>query len=63
MNKKSIAVDGRAYYSAKEAAWILGIEHSKVCRAIRTGALPAVRRRSQLVVPASALRRLLGGAP
>ena len=51
------------FHTIKEAAWILGVDSSKISQAIRTGALPAVRRRSQLVVPATALRRLLGGAP
>jgi excisionase family DNA binding protein len=51
------------FLTIKEAAWILGVDSSKISRAIRTGELPAVRRRSQLVVPAVALQRLLGGAP
>lgn len=48
-----------AYYTVREAAWILGVHPSKVWRAIRTGALPTTRRRSRLVVPAYALARLL----
>jgi hypothetical protein len=52
-----------AFYSVKQAAWIFGVSEAKISRAIRTGALPVVRRRSRLVVPAGALRRLLGGAP
>jgi excisionase family DNA binding protein len=55
--------DRSGFHTIKEAAWILGVDSSKISRAIRTGALPAVRRRSQLVVPAAALQRLLGGAP
>ena len=51
------------FLTINEAAWILGVDSSNICRAIRAGVLPAVRRRSQLVVPASALQRLLGGAP
>jgi excisionase family DNA binding protein len=51
------------FHTIKEAAWILGIDQAQISRAIRTGTLPAVRRRSHLVVPAAALRRLLGGAP
>jgi hypothetical protein len=47
------------FYTMREAAWILGIDPSMVCRATRTGALPAVRRRSRLVMPAHALVRLL----
>lgn len=63
MSKKSSRADEPAYYSIREAAWILGVPPSTISRAIRTGALPAVWRRSRLVVPASAVRRLLGGAP
>ena len=48
-----------AYYSLREAAWVLGVEPSTVARAIRLGALPTVRRRNRLVVPASALAELL----
>ena len=48
-----------AYYSLREAAWVLGVELSKVARAIRLGALPTARRRNRLVVPASALAGLL----
>ena len=51
------------FHTIKEAAWILGVEEFRISRAIRTGTLPAVRRHSRLVVPAAALRRLLGGAP
>lgn len=49
-----------AYYSVREAARILGVQPSAVSRAIRLGTLRAVRRHGQLVVPASALTRLLG---
>lgn len=51
-----------AYYTVREAAWILGVEPSSISRAIRVGTLRAVRRRSRLVIPASALARLLGEA-
>ena len=47
-----------AYYTIREAAWILGVKPSIVCAAIRLGTLRAVRRRSRLMVPASALTRL-----
>lgn len=50
------------YYSVDEAAWLLGVPSSTVARAIRTGAIPAVRRRSRLVVPAYVLKRLLDDA-
>jgi hypothetical protein len=48
-----------AYYSIRGAAWILGVKPSTVSAAIRLGTLCAVRRRSRLMVPASALTRLL----
>lgn len=50
----------RKYYSVGEAAWLLGVQPSEVRRAIRTGALPTIRRRSRLVVPDYVLVRLLG---
>jgi excisionase family DNA binding protein len=49
-----------AYYSMKQAAWILGVEPSTVSRAIRVGTLRSVRRHGRRVIPASALTRLLG---
>jgi excisionase family DNA binding protein len=51
-----------AYYTVREAAWILGVKHSTVARAIRLGTLRAVRRHGRLVVPARVLIRLLGRA-
>jgi excisionase family DNA binding protein len=48
-----------AYYTVREAAWMLGVKPSTVSAAIRLGTLRAVRRRSRLMVPASALARLL----
>lgn len=45
--------------SIRETAWILGVDKSEVCRLIRVGALPTIRRRSRLVVPAHGLARLL----
>jgi excisionase family DNA binding protein len=47
------------YYSVDEAAWLLGVPRSIVSRAIRTGAITIVRRRSGLAVPAHVLTRLL----
>lgn len=58
----TIPAGSPAYYTIREAAWILGVNPSKICRAIRLGTLPTVRRRNQLVVPAHALARLLGDA-
>ena len=49
-----------ADYTVREVAWILGVEPSQVCRAIRIGTLRAGWRRGRLVVPAGALARLLG---
>ena len=63
MSKYSSHSDGPTYYSVRDAAWILGVDQPTVTRMIRTNVLPTVRRRSQFVVPASALRRMLGGAP
>lgn len=51
-----------AYYTVREAAWLLGVKPSTVARAIRLGTLRAVWRQGRLVVPASALTRLLGEA-
>ena len=47
------------YYTVDEAAWLLGVPRSTISKAIRTGAIPTVRRRSRLVVPAHVLQRLL----
>lgn len=47
------------YYTVAEAAWLLGVPPSTISRAIRTGAIPTVRRRSRLVVPDYVLKRLL----
>lgn len=51
-----------AYYTIRQATWILGVDRGTVSRAIRTGALRTTQRRGNLVVPASALARLLGEA-
>lgn len=72
--RTSMSNAGRpAYFTVREAAWILGVEPSTVARDIRVGSLRAVRRRGRLVVPAHELARLLsepinpdetcGGAP
>jgi excisionase family DNA binding protein len=50
-----------AYYTVREAAWILGVEPSTISRAIRLGRLRTIRRRGRLLIPASAVRGLLGG--
>lgn len=48
-----------AYYTVRQAAWVLGVQPSRVSRAIRLGTLRAVRRHGRLMVPASALTQLL----
>lgn len=48
-----------AYYTVRQAAWILGVEPSTISRAIRLGTLCAVRRHGRLVIPERALTRLL----
>jgi excisionase family DNA binding protein len=44
--------------SIAEAAWLLGIDNSQVCRAIRLRRLPVVRRRRRVLVPAHVLAHL-----
>lgn len=44
--------------SISEVAWLLGVEESSVCRAIRVGLLPVVRRGRRLLVPAHVLVHL-----
>lgn len=48
-----------AYYTVREAAWILGVKPSTLSRAIRLGTLRAVWRHGRLVISAGALARLL----
>jgi excisionase family DNA binding protein len=45
--------------SIAEVAWLLGVDNSQVCRAIRLGRLPAVRSRGRVLVPARALAHLV----
>lgn len=55
-----------AYYTIREAAWILDLPLSKVAQAIRLGVIRGIWRRGRLVVPARSLAGLLGpagGAP
>jgi hypothetical protein len=47
------------FFSIREVSWILGVDESEVSRMIRVGTLPAIRRRTRLVVPAYAVARLL----
>lgn len=47
-----------ALLSIPEAAWLLGVDQSWVCRLIRVGLLPIVRRRSRVLIPAHVLAHL-----
>jgi hypothetical protein len=56
--KNSIFSSSSMLLSIPEVAWILGVDNSVVCRAIRIGLLPVVRRRGRVLVPAYALAHL-----
>lgn len=47
--------------SIAEVAWLLGVDNSRVCRAIRVGLLPVVRRRRRVLVSAHVLVHLAAG--
>lgn len=47
--------------SIPEVAWLLGVDNSRVCRLIRVGSLPVVRRRSRVLVPTHVLAHLTDG--
>jgi len=49
------------YLSVRQAAWLLGVPTSVIHRAIRVGTLPAVHRRSRLVVTENDVQRLFRG--
>lgn len=53
--KKSVSTHTLCLLSISEVAWILGVPNSRVCRAIRIGTLPVVRRGRRLLIPANAL--------
>jgi hypothetical protein len=55
--------EGRKLLSIREAAWALGADQATVCRAIRRGLLPMVRRHDQTAVPAAAIARLCRTVP
>ena len=59
MNATNKIAPGRSLLSVRDAAWTLGVDQSAVCRAIRRGVLPVVRRRGRTVVPMAAVTRLL----
>lgn len=50
-----------AYYTPRQVAWFLGAEPAHISGAIRRGTLHTARRRGRLVIPASAITRLLSG--
>jgi hypothetical protein len=59
--KNEIANNASCLLSIAEVAWALGVDNSVVCRAIRVGLLPVVRRRRRVLVPAHALAHLADG--
>ena len=59
MNAANKIAPGRSLLSVRDAAWALGVDQSVVCRAIRRGVLPLVKRRGRTGVPVAAVARLL----
>lgn len=59
--KNAISNDASCLLSITEVAWVLGVDNSVVCRAIRMGLLPVVRRRRRVLVPAHVLAHLADG--
>jgi hypothetical protein len=59
MNAANKIAPGRSLLSVRDAAWALGVDQSVVCRAIRRGVLPLVKRRGRTGVPVAAVTRLL----
>ena len=51
-----------AYYTVRQAAWILGVKPPTVSRAIRLGTLRTVWRHGQPLIPAHALIPLFGAS-
>lgn len=56
--KNNLSNHSATLLSISEVAWILGVDNSGVCRAIRLGLLPVVRRRGRMLIPAHALTHL-----
>jgi hypothetical protein len=56
--KNTICTSQSVVLSIPEVAWLLGVDNSRVCRAVRVGLLPVVRRRGRVWVPAHALAHL-----
>ena len=59
--KTTISAGSLALLSIPEVAWLLGVDNSRVCRLIRVGLLPVVRRRSRVLVSAHVLAHLVDG--
>lgn len=57
--KKSRSAHAPCLLSIPEVAWLLSVDNSWVCRAIRVGLLPVVRRGRHLLIPAHALAHLI----
>ena len=51
--------NGPAFYTIKQAAWLLGVSEDAVSRDIRVGLLPMVQRRSRRMIPAAVINRRL----
>jgi predicted site-specific integrase-resolvase len=51
--------NGPAFYTIKQAAWLLGVSEDAIARDIRVGLIPVVRRRSRSVIPAAVINRRL----
>lgn len=56
--KKSSSSHSSDLLSISEVAWLLGVSESRVCRAIRVGTVPVVRRGRRLLIPANTLAHL-----
>jgi excisionase family DNA binding protein len=61
--KNHVSVHSSCLLSISEVAWLLGVTNSRVCRAIRVGMLPVVRRGRRLLIPAHALAHLADDGP
>jgi hypothetical protein len=59
--KSNISRGSRCLLSIAEVAWLLGVENSHVCRAIRLGRVPVVLRQGRVLIPAHALSHLADG--
>jgi excisionase family DNA binding protein len=57
--KKKFSHGSRGLLSIAEVAWLLGVDSSRVCRAIRVGMLPVVQRGRRVLVPAHVVALLV----